>query len=172
MITRYTKERTFPNFLCHSFAGFKEKQKLRRHMLVHTGEKSHSCDLCGRAFALKHNLTSHMRIHNGKGRFCRYCGKMFTQGKNMREHESDHASVGHRATQDKVLQLRQVLAPKARGRTSLMEMDRRREEEKRRRMEREEEEEEEGKKDRRDSGGEGAIQKEIKTPKKTRRGKH
>ncbi len=59
--------------------GFKEKQKLNRHMLVHTGEKKHACSICGRAFSLRHNLTSHEKIHRGRGMFCRYCGKMYTQ---------------------------------------------------------------------------------------------
>lgn len=105
------------------FTGFKEKQKLARHTLVHTGEKSHVCHICSRAFSLKHNLKSHLKIHDGRGTFCRYCGKMFTQSKNLTMHESTHANKGHRMTQDKDVQDKQKLKDTGKGRKSLMEMD-------------------------------------------------
>jgi DNA-directed RNA polymerase subunit RPC12/RpoP len=116
-------------------------------MLVHTGEKKHKCSICGKAFGLKHNLTSHEKIHKGRGSFCRYCGKMFTQvrertlrlrrptlrvsmhcaqSKNLREHESQHANLGHRVTQDRKEQGRQKLAESKRGRKSIQELDRKR----------------------------------------------
>lgn len=94
-------------------------------MVVHTGEKKWECGICGKAFALKHNMISHEKIHLGKVPRCRYCGKMFSQGKNLKLHESQHAKLGHKATRDKELQESQVIA-KTRGRPSLVDLDNRR----------------------------------------------
>ena len=50
---------------------------------------------------------------------------MFTQGNNLKLHESQHASLGHRRTQDEAVRERQTMAAKRKGRPSLMETDRR-----------------------------------------------
>lgn len=40
---------------------------LNRHLQTHTGEKNHVCH-CGARFALKYNLTAHMKLHEGISR--------------------------------------------------------------------------------------------------------
>ena len=42
---------------------FKENAKLKRHKLVHTGEKAFKCDYCGLSFSLRHNLKTHEKTH-------------------------------------------------------------------------------------------------------------
>ncbi|XP_064470368.1 PR domain zinc finger protein 5-like [Ornithodoros turicata] len=46
-------------------ASFKQSYGLRRHMLIHSGEKQFKCPYCGRAFRYNHNLKTHVRSHTG-----------------------------------------------------------------------------------------------------------
>lgn len=59
--------------------------------MVHSGLKPHSCTICEKAFALRSNLTVHMRIHKGKTPYhCKICPKQFSDSSGLKRHLSLH----------------------------------------------------------------------------------
>jgi KRAB domain-containing zinc finger protein len=52
---------------------------LKKHMLIHLGDKKHKCNVCDKGFVRKDHLNSHMKVHLGDGsKFtCPICSKVF-----------------------------------------------------------------------------------------------
>ncbi|XP_029296701.1 zinc finger and SCAN domain-containing protein 12-like [Cottoperca gobio] len=70
---------------------FKDKSRLNRHFMVHTGEKPYFCNTCGRGFNDISTLRRHKTIHTGEKPYpCKTCGKYFRLKSDLKVHMRTH----------------------------------------------------------------------------------
>ncbi|XP_055682143.1 zinc finger protein 184-like [Lutzomyia longipalpis] len=83
-------------FHCEScLAKFSAKSSLKIHInTIHKNEKKFICDICGKTFGTKGNLSEHCKIHGDDWPFqCAYCPRKFKTAANMKIHEEIHTDT-------------------------------------------------------------------------------
>ncbi|XP_059813324.1 zinc finger protein 281-like isoform X1 [Hypanus sabinus] len=76
----------------HCCASFRSSYHLRRHILIHTGERPFQCSQCNMCFIQKYLLQRHEKIHSGEKPFCcDQCNMRFIQKYHMERHKRTHS---------------------------------------------------------------------------------
>ena len=67
---------------------FSSKGNLSRHSVLHTGKQKHTCNICGKKFLTLENYTGHMNMHAGVKPFqCTNCLKCFCFKNTLSSHK-------------------------------------------------------------------------------------
>lgn len=77
--------------LRHNGKCFPQRQKLLRHVYMHTKHRPCKCNICGALFAVDSMLQQHLRTHSGEKPFtCSICGKEFVTASSLSIHKRVH----------------------------------------------------------------------------------
>ncbi|XP_033104306.1 fez family zinc finger protein 1-like [Anneissia japonica] len=73
---------------------FKKQYLLKRHSVVHTGERKFVCSICDKTFKLRSTLDHHYAVHSKEKLFaCSLCPQQFSRMSTLRTHMAIHAKM-------------------------------------------------------------------------------
>ncbi|CAI4231829.1 unnamed protein product [Auanema sp. JU1783] len=76
--------------ICHTV--FAVKRELSTHMRIHSGEQPHKCTQCGKEFGTRQLLKKHWMWHTGeRNHVCKHCNKAFFQKGHLTQHLMIHS---------------------------------------------------------------------------------